>query len=325
MKRNWVGLCMIVGLTWGSASGMASAAEREFPSKSIEIICPFGAGGSTSMGARIIAGAAGETLGRPVIVVNKPAGGGSVGGEFVAKAKPDGYTLLAASTSTNGINPAIKKLGYKNSDFEFLGQYAIIPMMLVVKSDAPWKSLEEIVAYAKAHPNELKGSTAGVGASDHFAMVLFNEVAGVKITYLPFMSAGEEVAAILGGHAQVGFLDWRAVKGAVEGGKMRVLAQGNDQRLKEFPDIPTFAEKGYPRIKHYIWQGIAAPAGLPKGVSGKLKEAFSKAFQNKDVVETLSKIGFTPSYQSAEDFSKFVREEEQKFQRIVRETNMRVE
>lgn len=325
MKIKSIFLFLIIGMIFMGMANLVLGAEKEFPTKSIELICPFGAGGSTSMGARIVAGSASEILGRPVVVVNKVGGGGSVGTEYVAKAKPDGYTLLAASTASNGIGPVIRKVGYKNTDFEFLCQYAIIPMLMVVKSDAPWKSLEEIVAYAKEHPGELKYSTTGVGTSDHFAMALFNQVAGVNIVYLPFMSAGEALTAILGGHAQVGLLDWRVLKGSVDAGKLRLLAQANEKRLEEFPNVPTFAEKGYPGVKHYIWQGVAAPKGVSKGISVKLREAFSKASQHKEVIETLMKIGFTPSFRSAEDFTKFVREEEEKYMRLVREANIRVD
>ncbi len=325
MEKKWVISLLMIGLMVIWTAGTALGAEKSFPTKIIELYCPFGAGGSTSMGARIVAGTAAESLGRPVVVVNKPGGGGTVGADLVAKAKPDGYTLLVTQAASNGIQPAIRKLRYKNTDFEFYGQYAINPYVMLVKSDAPWKSVEELVAYTKDHPGELKYCSSGVGASDHFTMELFKSVVGVKIEHLPFQSAGEGLTAILGGHAHVGILDWRTVKPLVEAGKVRVLAQANEKRLEDLSGIPTFAEKGYPEIKHYTWFGIAAPKGVPKQISEKLRDAFSKAFQNKEVIETLVKLGFTPYYRSAEDFTKFVKEEEEKYKRIAEKANIKMD
>ena len=325
MEKKLIGSLLVIGLLLIWMGSVALGAEKEFPTKAIELYCPFGAGGSTSMGARIVAGTAAESLGRPVVVVNKPGGGGSVGADLVAKAKPDGYTLLVAQAASNGIQPAIRKLRYKNTDFEFYGMYAIIPYVMVVKNDAPWKSVEELVAYAKDHPGELKFCSSGAGASDHFTMELFKSIAGVKIEHLPFQSAGEGLAAILGGHAHVGILDWRTLKPLVEAGKARVLAQANEKRLEALSSIPTFAEKGYPEMKHYTWFAIAAPKGVPKEISEKLRDAFSKAFQNKEVTETLAKLGFTPYYRSAADCTKFAMEEEEKYRRIAKEANIKVD
>lgn len=306
-------------------ASLGLAAEKEFPIKPIELYCPYGAGGSTSIGARIVAGTAAEILGRPVVVINKTGAGGSIAAEYVAKAKPDGYTLLVFNSGSNGVTPAIRTVRYSNADFELYCQYTIIPLIMLVKADAPWKSLEELIAYAKQHPGELKYPTSGIGTSAHFAMELFNHAAGTKIVHLPFKSDPECTAAILGGHAHVGILWWPANKGPVEGGKLRILAQASEKRLEEFPNIPTFAEKGFPEVTLYSWYGIAGPKGIPKEISDKLRDAFSKSSQHKEVIEALAKLGFTPYYRSAEDFAKFVKDEEEKYRRIAKEDNIRLE
>jgi len=325
MEKKAICLLSIISVIFIGIASVVLGAGEEFPTKLIELYCPFGAGGGTSMGARVVAGAASEILGRPVVVVNKPGASGTIAAEYVARAKPDGYTLLLFNSASNGVVPAVRKVSYKREDFELYGQYAFIPMVLIVKDDAPWKSFEEFIAYAKKHPGELKAATSGVATSSHLGIELINRVAGVKIVHLPFKSGPEVTAAILGGHAHLGLEPIPAQKGVIEAGKFRVLAQASEKRLEEFPDVPTFIEKGYPELKWCPWHGIAGPKGVPEKISGKLKDAFSIAFQHKEVVEMLKKLGFTPNYRSADDFTKFVREDEEKFSKIAKEANIRLE
>jgi tripartite-type tricarboxylate transporter receptor subunit TctC len=298
----------------------------EYPVKTIELVCPFGAGGSTSMGARIIAGTLGEILGKPVIVNNKPGAGGAIAASYVAKSKPDGYTLFVFNSGTNGVIPAVRSVDYKTSDFELFGEYATQPLVLVVKGDAPWKSVQELAAHAKKNPNALKYATSGIGTSGFFAMEIFKGAAGgLKIDHVPFKSGPEYLAALLGGHAHTGVLYGVDVKGPVEAGKLRVLAAASEKRLDDYPNVPTFAEAGYPEVKLYAWYGIAAPKGLPKDVSDKLRDALAKTFQHAEVKKMLTHIGYVPVYREAEDFRKFVAEEEKKYQKVAKEAQIKVE
>ena len=304
----------------------AIGAERDYPTKNIELVCPYGAGGSTSMGARIIAGTLSETLGRTVVVNNKPGAGGSIGAEYVAKAKPDGYTLFVFNSGSNGVTPATRSVRYKNEDFELFGQYAIQALGLVVKSDAPWRSVDELVQYAKKNPGALKFATSGIGTSGHFCMELFKKVArDLKIEHVPFKSGPEYIAALLGGHVHMGILYLVDIKGPVEAGKLRLLAAASEKRLEDYPDIPTFAEKGFPEVKMTAWYGISAPVGLPKEVSEKLRTATTKTFQHPEVKKMLTQIGYTPVYKDAEEFSRFVKEEEIKLHRIAKDANIKID
>jgi len=314
-------LCCALGVAQG-----ADGKEKDYPTKNIELVCPYGAGGSTSMGARIIAGTLSEMIGRTVVVNNKPGAGGSIGAEYVAKAKPDGYTLFVFNSGSNGVTPAIRSVRYKNEDFELFGQYAIQALGLVVKSDAPWKSVDELVQYAKQNPGALKFATSGIGTSGHFCMELFKKVGGgLKIEHVPFKSGPEFIAALLGGHVHMGILYLVDIKGPLEAGKLRLLATATEKRLQDYPDVATFGEKGYPEVKMTAWYGVAAPTGLPKEISEKLTTALTKTFQHPEVKKMLTQIGYDPAYKNAEEFSRFVKEEENKLTRVAKEANIKID
>jgi tripartite-type tricarboxylate transporter receptor subunit TctC len=318
-------VCVALLLIQGFMGG-AIGAERDYPAKNIELVCPYGAGGSTSLGARIIAGTLSEILGRTVVVNNKPGAGGSSGAEYVARANPDGYTLFIFNSGSNGVTPATRSVRYKNEDFELFGQYASQPLGLVVKSDAPWKSLEELVQYAKKNPGVLKYATSGTGTSGHFCMELFKKVGGdLKIDHVPFKSGPEFIATLMGGHVQMGILYLVDIKGPLEAGKLRLLATASENRLEDYPNIPTFAERGLPEVKMTAWYGISAPKGLPKEVSEKLKAALNKTCQHDEVKKMLTQIGYSPTYKDPVQFSRFVNEEEKKLNQIAKEANIKIE
>lgn len=326
-NRKWVWLLFVIaGLMYSGICKDLLGAERAFPSKSIQLLVGFGPGGSTSMSGRIMAGTLSELLGTPVILSHKTGAGGALAPTQVAKSKADGYTLLVANTGPIAIAPAIRRLDYKIEDFEFLGQYAVEPMGLVVRSEAPWKTVEELVAYAKKNPGTLKFAMDGVNTPSNFGMELFKSAAGgLKIDGVPFTSGAEMVTAVLGGHAQMAYSYMMSAKGPYEGGRVRILAVGTERRLEEYPDIPTFVEVGYPEVKWGPWYGIAAPAGIPKEVSNKLKDSVAKAAQNSEVQKLLSKIGIIPVYKEPGEFTKFIKEEHQKVLKLVKDLGIKEE
>jgi len=325
-KRVYVWLALIGIFLYLGITKDVLGKEKVFPSKSIQLLVGFGAGGSTSMGGRIMAGTLSEVLGVPVVLSHKTGAGGTLAPTQVAKSKADGYTLLVANTGPIAIAPAIRRLEYKIEDFEFLGQYAVEPMGLVVRSDAPWKTVEELVAYAKKNPGSVKFAMDGVNTPSNFGMELFKSVAGgLKIDAVPFVSGAEMITAVMGGHAQMAYSYMMSAKGPYEGGKLRILAVGTEKRLEEYPDIPTFVEAGYPEVKWGPWYGIAAPVGIPKEVSNKLKDAVTKTAQNSEVQKLLSKIGIIPVYKEAAEFTKFIRGEHQKVLKLVKDLDIKVE
>ena len=308
----------------GVANGVFGK-ETTFPNKPIELVCPWGAGGSTSMGGRIIAGTLSELIGTPVIVVYKTAGGGVAAANYVAKSKPDGYTLLINNSSINAIWPAIRSIEYKNSDFEPLALYGLQPLGLAVKSDAPWKTLQELIAYAKNNPGRLKFGTSGFGTGSHLGMELFKHAAGLKMDVMPLKSGAECVAGVLGGHIQMTLLYMVDLKGSYEAGKLRILATAEEKRLEEYPEIPTFGELGYSDVQVTVWYGIAARAGVPKMISDKLKDALYKTIKTPDVSKMLTKIGYIPVFKDSVEFGKFISSEEKKYLKIAKEANIKLE
>lgn len=327
MRRRLVcRLLLITGFLGLGSPPEIFAKEKVFPSKPVELVCPWGAGGSTSMGGRIIAGTLAEFLGVPVVVMHKTGGGGSVAAAHVARSKPDGYTLLIFNSASNGVMPATRTVEYKNTDFEVLGLYGTQPLALWVKREAPWRSLQELISDAKKEPGKLKYATPGLGTSSHFSMELFKmAVGGLKMDAVHFKSGPEMVAALLGGHVQMCSLYLTDMKGVLEAGKVRMVAVMTEKRWEDYPNVPTFADLGYPEVKMTSWYGIAAPAAVPKEVSEKLKAALEKTIKHPDVRKMLVHIGYTPTYKDAQEFSKFVSEEERKFQRIAKEGNIRID
>lgn len=325
MKRVFI-LILLMVMVGFTSNHFAVGKEKDFPTKNIELVCPYGAGGSTSMGARIIAGTMSEVLGRTVVVNNKPGAGGSIGAEYVAKAKPDGYTLFVFNSGSNGVALATRSVRYKNEDFELFGQYAVQPLALVVKNEAPWKTTSELVQYAQKNPGALKYATSGIGTSGHFCMELFKSAAGaLKIEHVPFKSGPEFIAALLGGHVQMGILYLVDIKGPVEAGKLRLLATASEKRLEDYPEVPTFAEKGYPEVKMTAWYGVAAPVGLAKEVSEKLKSATAKTFKHPEVQKMLTQIGYSPAYRDGNEFAKYVKEEEKILLKVAKEANIKID
>lgn len=305
-------------------SGLALAQDT-YPSKPIEIVVHRG-GGSTHLGGKIAAEFLQAGLGVPVVMLSKPAGAGSAAPTYVASAKPDGYTLFVANSGTNGTMPHILPVQYKNTDFEYLALYGTQPMVLVVKNDAPWKNVQELVAEAKKNPGKLKYSTSSVGAQSHFVMEHFKLAAGgIKIDQVPFKGAPESVAALLGGHVHVASTYLVDVKGHVDAGTVRILAVPEPKRLEMYPNVPTFAESGYAEVISTAWFGIGAPRGLPKHVSDRLKTELAKVISDPEFKKKLIAIGYTPVYKDADAFTKFVFGEEKLFAKIAKDASIRVD
>jgi len=325
MKKKSLCLFLILGLVFAGIGSVALGAEKEFPTRSIEFVCPWSAGCGLYMAMRVLAGRASEILGRPVLVVSKPGAGGSIAAEYVAKANPDGYKLLIFNSGTNGVTLAVRKVRYTNADFEVFCQSFNQPMLLVTHSGSPWNTLGALVDHAKKHPGKLKYGTSGVGTSSQLAMELFNLSAGIKTVHLPFLGGPKLYAALVAGHVPISIYYYATIKGLIDAGKLKVLAQASEKRVEALNDIPTFAEEGYPQVVFYAWYGVAGPRGMPKKISDKLKSAFSQASQDKAVVKTLKKLGWTPHYRSAEDFAEFVKAEEKKYKGIVAGANIRIE
>ena len=308
-----------------------SSLAAEFPTRPIEWYNPFGLGSYTGMVMKVVGDAASKHLGQNILVLPAVGGGGMLGGTKVAKAKPDGYSLLWCNSATNANILYMKKdVPYTNSDFEFIAQVGGVELGLVVGPGSPFKTLEDYLEYAKKNPFAIKQAVIGIGSSAHLCTELLKLEAGnLKIDLVPYKTSTEVRTAVLGGHCQAA-LTYGGVGGAGDefrlimesGGK--TLAVASKSRLKPYPDLPTFSEKGL-NVVISAWYGMAGPKGMPKEVSQKLKEAVYKALKDPQVINEIEKVGLRYEFRNSEDFTSYIREYEKLVKRIVTEAKIPVD
>ncbi len=283
----------------------ATAAEKPFPSRFLEVVVPFAPGGAVDNTIRMIGAEAEKTLGQKITVLNKPAGGSVEGQRYVANAKPDGYTLLAM-TSSIVTNILTKKVDYTLDSYEPLLMYSFDPMVFVISASLPYKTLAEVIAAGKDKP--LTASTPGKANSKHIAGMILSDRTGMKFNYVHTKGASEGVPMIAGGHVQAGCWSWAEVKPLVEQDKIRPIAVMAETRNANLPNVPTFKELGH-EIYYGAWRGIAAPKGILPDVKKTLIDAFSQAVKSPAVTEKFAKSGFPVVYNDADGFRKYVEQD----------------
>lgn len=291
-------LAIALGLTVGIG---ASFAQPAYPERAIEMVITFPPGGPTDTAARLVQPFLAANLKIPVALVNKGGSGGAVGMDFVAKAKPDGYTIAATVRSTVSITPVIQaNVPYRMKDFEMIGSYAASAQAILVKKGAPWKTLEELVADAKANPGKLTYGSAGQGTNSYFTMELFKLARGLDIAHVPFGGSGPMKNAILGGHVQIGAISLSTMIPVIRSGDVVALVISGDRRNPAVPDVPTMAEKGVAQASLSTIMELYAPAKTPKGVVDRLAQALAAAMKNPEMVAALDKAGLESYYNSPE-------------------------
>ncbi len=289
-------------------SGLLFAAE--YPSKPINLLIGYAAGGSTDLSVRALATEATKTLKQPIICSNIVGASGTLVLGKVKGEKPDGYTIFNAPTANFCRIPHLQAVPYDPlKDFAFIMQYGLYQYGIVVRADAPWKTLEELLDYAKKNPNKIKYATSGLGTGQHLAMEFLSLKLGIKWDHVPFPGGNQAVANLLGGHVQVlsQTTEW---KEHVLSGKLRLLAVFTPQRMKAFPDVPTFIEKGY---KYAVHSGLSlmGPAGMPKEAVEKIQNAFAEAMKSKIFLDVMDKFDMPPAYLGSEALTKFVHKDYQ--------------
>ena len=279
---------LAVFLVMGAMIWPVEGAEK-FPNRPINLIVPYAPGGAADLGSKVVAEKAAEFLGQPIISQYKPGGGGSLGAAFVAKAKPDGYTVLVGSATPLVLSPIVKKMDYKLEDFIPMGIYGETPIWIAVKKDATWKTLNDFVAEAKASPGKITVTSYGKLTIADFAIEMLSRQAGVKFTHVPYKATPEAITAVLGGHGQAAFTT--GAGGLLESGMIRILAAASDERIEGLPDIPTFKERGYP-ISITSSYTFCVPKGTPREVIETLSNAQRKAMEkySKEIKEGMSRI-----------------------------------
>ena len=303
--------------------GLGVAWSADYPTRHITLYVGYAAGGATDTAARIVTNQVNKYLEQPVIVNNKPGAGSAVAADFVAKAKPDGYTLFNATATTVIQTVAIPNNPFKMSEFTpVVGLYSM-PLVIVAKGDSKLNTIEDFVNFAKKNSNRLNVGTPGVNSGHHFGLELLKREAGIEVNHIPFQGDAPAVTGLLGGHVDAAFLGLVAVAEPLKGGTMKGLAMTTAKRVPQFPSLPTMAEKGFPRTGNiFSWGGVVAPAGLPAAILEKLAAAYQKAATDPDVVSQLQKVGFTATYMNARDFDGFVRDESRRLMDIARNAGM---
>ncbi len=285
-------------------------AQDSYPVRPVTMIAPFPPGGIADINGRPLAAAMEKTLKQPVLVVNRPGAGGAVGTTAVAKAPPDGYTILM-SLSSISIFPVSdpingKPAPYQLADFAPIALVTADPTILVVSADGPYRTIQEFIASAKAYPNQMNYSSSGIYGTLHVAMEMFAAAAGIKLFHVPYQGGGPAVAALLGGQVHALASGPGAAVGQIKGGKMRALAGWGDKRLPMMPELPTFKELGYQDVEFYIWSGVFAPAATPAPVIARLRAAVRAAVADPLFTGAMEKVQTPISYLDAPEFRTFL-------------------
>jgi len=305
---------------------LATAAHAQpYPSRAIRLVLPFSAGGLVDVPGRIIAQKLSQALGQPVVVENKPGAGSSIGADFVAKSKPDGYTLMITST-THVISANL----YKNLPYDSLRDFAPVmkiaegPYVLVVHPSLAVNNVAELIALAKAQPGKIDYASSGNGSSQHLVGALFCAMAGVDLTHVPYKGSGQATQDLVGGQVKVGFVGTPIALPHLKARRLHALAVSTTKRSPEMPEVPALAEAGLPGYEATIWMGLFAPAGTPREILGKLYSEIGRVLSAPEAKASIGATGVEVTLSPAEEFAAFVRAEHDKWGKVVRDTGATV-
>jgi tripartite-type tricarboxylate transporter receptor subunit TctC len=294
----------------------------DYPTKPIQVIVPYPPGGGNDIVTRIMASKLSSILEQPVIVVNKTGGGGAAGIKFASTARPDGYTILCSSPGLVMIPVINPGVGFKLEDFAPISLAVSFPQALTVKADAPWKNLEELIKDAKRNPGKLTYSTAGPGTTGHFAGELFKLETGINTVHVPMGGEGPAITGILGGHVDMAVTGLGPVSSYLRAGTLKSLGFLSPKRLKDFPNVPTIKELGYPNVIAISWTGYFFPAKTPKEMVDKVAKAFEITLKDEEIIKNLEKLGDVVENLMPEEADKFFRAEEKKWKEVGVRANM---
>lgn len=315
-----VALALAVALT----SPLACAQSQSYPSKPIKLVVTFPTGGAPDILARILSEKA--QLGQPVLVDNKPGAGGNIGADFVAKAAPDGLTLVMGTVGTHAINGALyEKMPYDMvKGFAPIALVASAPNLLVVNNDLPVKTVADLIAYLKAHPNKLSFGSPGVGSSVHVSGELFKSMTGTTMTHVPYKGRQFAIPDLVGGSIQLMFDNMPSALPMAREGKIRAVAQTTAKRSPAAPDVPTVAET-IPGFEATTWFALFAPAGTPKATIDRLHAEVMRVYQLPEVQEKLKSLGLDPILSTPEELARYQASEILKWAKVVKESGARAE
>jgi len=319
-KKTGTGICFILFVTFVCLLWVSCSEAQDYPKSPIQVVIPFAPGGGNDIFCRTISDFVGVNLGGKIVLVNKTGGGGLLGTSYVVNSKPDGYTLVNAVSDPLTIAPlfAPEPPYDTEKDLTYIAKLMFMPLCLCVRGDAPFKTIEELVAFAKANPRKLKAGIPGVGTTPHMIIELFNREAKIEITTVPFSGTGEMVPNLLGGHIDINVISVTAIKPHYLSGKIRILAMCSPKRLPDLPQISTMGEKGYKNLNIATVNGMAGPKGLAPAVVKKWEDALEKTLTDPKVIAMIDKLeGIVIDFKRHEAFRKEVLTDYATFKQIV--------
>jgi len=302
----------------GALVATLPAVAQDYPKRPIELVVPFVAGGTTDNIARLMAQRFSESWGQTVVVNNRAGGGSTIGTNAVAKAPPDGHTLLV-TTIGFAINAGLQKLPYDPiGDFTPIAELASLPLVLVVHASVPATNLQEFIALAKSKPGGWDYASSGTGTSPHLAAEMFKSMAGIELVHVPFKGNAEAMNSLMGGHVKIYFALVPAVLQHIKTGALRAIAVTTEERLPYLPDVPTIAELGFPGYEISSWQGVFAPAGTPKDVVGKINGELVRMLNVPEIRRRISQEGADPVGSTPDAFATRVKNEITKWTKVIK-------
>jgi tripartite-type tricarboxylate transporter receptor subunit TctC len=311
------------------ACGLASTAThaQEYPSKPLRMIVPFAPGGTTDVVARAVAAKLAQRLKQPVVVENRPGAGGSVGTDMVAKAPPDGYTLLLGSSGPLSFNPSLySKLPYDPvRDLAPVGMICVSALVMVSGSASELSSVGQIIKLAKATPGKYTYSTAGIGSATHVASEMFNSLAGIQTLHVPYKGSGPATIGVVAGETSYAFTGQTLAWPLVGSGKLRAIALASDHRSPEHPEVPTVSEAGLPGFEAADWDAILVPTGTPPAIIAKLNSELLALLKDADIKSSLAAQGIELRPSSPEQLSTYMKSEASKWAKVIKAANIKIE
>ena len=304
-----------------------AALAQSYPTKPIEWVVPYPAGGGSDVVARALSEPLGRALGQPIIINNKPGAATNIGADYVAHAKGDGYTLLTADTATLAANPSLyAKLSYSaEKDFAPVGLLARFPMILVVNPAIPAKNLTEFVAWAKTQSSGASYATPGSGSPHHLATELFRGTTGLNLVHIPYRGAAPAVQDVVGGQVPFMFVDTASGSPFINAGRLRAIGIASPQRVKNFETIPTLAEQGLKGFEAYAWQGLVVPAGTPPDVVAKLNKTLLEALNSTAVKARFQVLGLEAIPGSPAQMATYAKAEREKWAQVIRASGIKLD
>jgi tripartite-type tricarboxylate transporter receptor subunit TctC len=316
----------VVAVAIAALLGVNAAVAQSYAVKPVRMVVPFPAGGGIDSVARLLAPKLSESLGQPVVVDNRVGASGTVGTEAVAKAAPDGYTLLATFASHAQNASLYSKLGYDTvKDFAPITLIATVPNILVVNPSLPVKTVKELIALAKKHPGEILYASIGNGTPSHLSAELFNSMAGVKMTHVPYKGAAPSIIALISGETQLTFTTVLVAMPHVKSGRLRALGVASLKRAAVMPDVPTIDEAGVRGYESNAWYGLLAPAKTPQNIIDQLHRDAVKVLQLPDVRDNLKGQGADPVGDTPKEFAAIINDEIEKWRKVVQATGTKAD